>query len=67
VSAVRSTPAPDGTVTVEATVGTSAHRRLGPGGPDTAVTVAAQAPREVMLTLVPAADGRHWLVRDTAA
>jgi hypothetical protein len=76
VSGVRVVSAPTGRtgqagrvgrpVVMEVTVVTSAHRRVGARDGVVAATVGASPPRRVRLTLAPAPDGRHWLVRDAA-
>jgi hypothetical protein len=52
-----------GVLTVQATISTSAHRRVSPDGARPLAGIAAAAPRLVVLQLVPAPDGLHWLVR----
>ena len=63
VSDVRRVEGDGRSVTVVATVVTSAHRQIALGDGSVRATVPASAPREVALTLVPDADGRRWLVR----
>jgi hypothetical protein len=50
-------------VVLEATVVTSGHRQVGVRDGVVRASVPASPPRRVLLTLVPAPDGRHWLVR----
>jgi len=52
-------------LTVRATVTTSAHRPVGLDGAPAPTQVAAARPAALVLALVPAADGVHWLVRQT--
>ena len=52
----------DGTLVVTARVSTSAHLQKPLGG-TAATPVPPSAPRDVVLTLAPAAGGREWLVR----
>jgi hypothetical protein len=67
IGRVRTEAARAGVVTVRATVTTSAHLQVSQDGTRAATRVPASAPRAVVLTLVPAPDGRHWLVRRTVA
>ena len=56
---------PDGALTIRATVTTSAHRQVSLTDPQAATAVPAARPTAIVLALVPAPDGVHWLVRQT--
>lgn len=67
VSGVRRLRSDGEAVTVAATVVTSAHRQVTMRDGVVRSAVPASPPRRVVLTLVPAPDGRRWLVRDAQA
>jgi eukaryotic-like serine/threonine-protein kinase len=64
IAGVRSAVGAGGALVVHARVTTSAHRQVSVQGSRAAVAVPVGAPRAVVLTLVPAVDGTHWLVRE---
>jgi hypothetical protein len=66
VAGERLVPGPGDKVVVDATVVTSAHRQVTVPGGAVRASVPASS-RSVSLTLVPAADGRHWLVRSVTS
>jgi hypothetical protein len=66
IGGVRTAATRAGVVTVHAIVTTSAHLQVSVDGSRASTRVPASTPRAIILTLVPAPDGRHWLVRRAA-
>lgn len=63
IAAVRTAAGTGGTLTLRATVAMSGYRQVATDSSRVVAAVPPSSPAAITLALVPAPDGRHWLVR----